>query len=224
MGIKQTDISLFLEPQSQGFIHDTARSFLKRHKNNESLLAQLKDLYIQGQYSSCSDLIDLIISEGHSISESSDIYLLRAQIDFHQTDNFLAANDWLKQAKLCAKPSVEIQDWDNLKEGISAFAEGDYELGERTLSALVGTDAVGWIAQYRLAYHLFWKNINAEKAMFLLEDLTKQKPEFVKAWSCLGFVYNKMGLKEKAQIAFSRCLEKETNPDRIEFYKQQLAS
>lgn len=224
MGIKQTDIMSFLEPVSQGFVYDTARSFLKRHKNNESLLSQLKSLIAQGQHSSCSDLIDLIINEGHSLADYSQIYLLRAQIAFHSSDNFNEATEWVKQSKLCQKLDEEIHHWDSLHQGITAFKEGDYQLGEKVLSSLLEIESVGWIAQYKLAYHLFWKNINGEVALHLLEDLTKTKSEFVKAWSCLGFVYNKSGQKEKAQTAFSRCLEKETNPDRIEFYKQQLAS
>ena len=96
MGIKQTDILSYLEPESLGFHYDTARSFLKRHSNPESLLSQLKGLISRGQLDACRDMIQLIIREGHSLADSSDIYLLRAEVAYLKGENrgeILASKD-----------------------------------------------------------------------------------------------------------------------------------
>lgn len=225
MGIKQTDILSFIEPESTGFIYETARSFLKRHSNPESLLGQLMSLLAQGQLGSCHDLIQLIIREGHELADNSQVYLLRAQIAFEQSENLGEVMAWIQQAKLCQHLHAEdITHWDELMHGVQALKEGDYQAGENVLEALTEINSVSVIARYRLAHHYFWKNINTEKALFLLEELCEERPEFLKAKSCLGFVYNKLGMKEKAQNAFAYCLERETNPERIKFYRQQLAS
>ena len=97
-------------------------------------------------------------------------------------------------------------------------------MGEDLLNTLTKSEEVGALAQYTLAHHLFWKNRNTELALDLLENLVQELPQFTKAWACLGFVYNKVGNKEKAQQAFGECLALENNPEKIRFYKQQIAS
>lgn len=224
MGIKQTDILSFLEPESTGFIYDSARSFLKRHKSPTSLLGQLKSLLTQGQLTACRDMIQLIIRESHELADTSELYLLRAQVAYEQADNFGEVMAWVQQAKHCPKKSPAIASWDSLVEGIQALKEGDYDKGQKVLSEFEPESELYRIAQYEMAHHLFWRNIDQKHALHILETLCEERPEYIKAWSCLGFVYNRLGHKGKAQEAFGHCLELETDPEKITFYRQQLAS
>ncbi len=224
MGIKQTDHRSFIEPESTGFINDTARSFLKRHSDPKSLLSQLKNLFHQGEYSSCVDLIQLIIRENHTLSDRYELYVLRAQLAFTSSDSLEEVSSWIKQASLCNDATKSLESWTKFISASLALKEGDYSLGENLLKELLSDEAVGMLAQYHLSYHLFWRNIDPEQSLFLLEELTHQHPELIKAWSCLGFVYNRLGLQDKAQSAFSYCLSRETNPNKIQLYKQQLVS
>jgi tetratricopeptide (TPR) repeat protein len=224
MGIKQTDIMSFIEPESTGFYYDTARSFLERHANPESLLNQLRALMGQGHLDSCRDLIQMILREGHCLADSSEIYLLRAEVAMLQSDPNGEVLAWVQQAKMCKKLSTDVIIWDELAHAQSMISEGDYLNGQLILEKLMESERIGHLAQFELAYHLFWKNLDAERALQLLEDVTQSHPEFVKAWSCLGFVFNRFGLKTQAQQAFAHCIELDSNPERIKFYKQQLAS
>lgn len=226
MGIKQTDgLAPFIEPESQGFISDTARSFLKRHSNPKALLAQLKQLYRRGEYVTCEDLIQLIVRESHDLADDPELYLLRAQLAFCQNENEEEMLDWIQQATWCTKAENHaVEAWCFLVRALKDLKDGDYSSAEELLKMLVAQEDVGTVAQYYLAYHYFWKNIDLEQSLFLLEELCHQNKELVKAWSCLGFVYNRLGLQQKAQMAFSHCLQHETNPEKIELYKQQLVS
>ena len=224
MGIKQTSIESFLEPEASGFLYDTARSFLKRHSSPESLLGQLKSQLYQGHLDACRDLIQLIIREGHSLADNSSIYLLRAQISYEQAENKGEVMAWVQQAKLCKNLSPNIISWDELILGQTTLSEGDYVRGQMILEELLEHETVGYLAKFELAHHLFWKNLDAERAMQLLCEITEEHPEFIKAWSCLGFIYNKFGMKAKAQEAFGNCIELDSNPERLKFYHQQLAS
>lgn len=224
MGIKQTDIMSFIEPESTGFYHDTARSFLKRHSNPELLLGQLKSMLRQGQLDACRDLIQLIIREGHSLADSCEVYLLRAEVAYLQAENRGEVMAWVQQAKMCKNLTQTIVRWDELVFAITALNEGDYVEGQLILEKLMGEPSVGHLAAYELAQHLFWKNLDTERALTLLEDVACDFPEFIKVWSCLGFAYNRFGMKTKAQEAFALCLELDKNPERLKLYKQQLAS
>jgi predicted Zn-dependent protease len=224
MGIKQTDVRAFIEPESTGFIYQTARSFLNRHSDPEMLLVQLKGLLAQGQLGSCRDLIQLIIKENHSLSDDCRIYFLRAQVAFESCEDFQEIEAWIEQGQLTPKRNPDSQEWAALYNALIDLKEGDYNSGTQSLQNLLEKDSVKQIAQYALAHHLFWKNIDPKKALEIIEDLCEQRPGFVKAWSLLGFVANRLGFKEKAQEAFAQCLKHETNPDKILFYRQQLAS
>ena len=160
MGIKQTDILSYIEPDSLGFHYDTARSFLKRHSNPESLLVQLKNLISRGQLDSCRDMIQLIIREGHSLADSSEIYLLRAEVAYLQGENRGEILAWVQQAKLSEDLSQKIVQWDELVYAQTALNEGDYVNGQLMLEKLIESDVVGHLAQFELAQHLFWKNLD----------------------------------------------------------------
>lgn len=224
MGIKQTNILSFIEPDSSGFYYDTARSFLKRHSDPQSLLGQIKSLLAQGQADACHDMIQLIIREGHVLADSSDIYLLRAELAYLRADNKGEILAWVQQAKLCENLSQSIIAWDELIYAQIALAEGDYVNGQLILEKLCENQEVGHLAQFELAQHLFWKNLDCDRAVTLLQEVTKMVPEFIKAWACLGFAYNKFGMKSKAQQAFGHCIELDSNPERLKIYKQQIAS
>lgn len=224
MGIKQTELRSFIEPEGSGFIYETARSFLKRHSNPETLLAQLKGLLACGELSSCTDLIQLIIREAHSLSDDCRIYLLRAQVAFEECKDFSEVQAWLKQAQHCKGHHPDSDEWNLLFLALNDLQEGDYSTGRSRLTELLDKDSVKQLAQYSLAHHLFWKNEDPQYALQLTEELCLERPGFVKAWSLLGFICNRMGFKERAQEAFANCLKHETNPEKIEFYRQQLAS
>ncbi len=224
MGIKQTDVMSFIEPESSGFYYDTARSFLKRHSNPDSLLSQIRGLLAQGELSSCRDMIQLIIREGHELADRSSLFLLRAEVAYLEGETTGEIMAWVQQAKLCPKLCSNVLRWDELIHGQTLLKEGDYVNGQMILEKLIEDDTVGPMAQQELAHHLFWKNLDCERALMLLEDLTKSHPSFLKAWTCLGFAYNKFGMKQKAQEAFGHCITLDSNPERLKLYKQQLAS
>ena len=63
MNDQEKTIADYLEPECTGFIYNTARSFLRRHSNSNSLLTQLQGLFEKGEYESCKDMIQLICEE-----------------------------------------------------------------------------------------------------------------------------------------------------------------
>lgn len=224
MGIKQTDIMSFIEPESSGFYYETARSFLKRHSNPDSLLSQLKGLLLKGDLDTCRDMIQLIIREGHELAERSVIYLLRAEVAYLKNDGLGEIMAWVQQAKHSAKLCDSVVRWDELMHAKTLLREGDYVNGQLILEKLIEDESVGHLAQLELAYHLFWKNLDCQRSLTLLEELTTDYPSFLQAWNCIGFVYNRFGMKAKAQEAFGNCIELDSNPERIKIYRQQLAS
>ena len=178
----------------------------------------------RGELSGCKDLIQLIIREAHSLSDDCRVYLLRAQVAFEECEDFGEVKAWVEQAQFCKGHQPDSDEWNSLFQALNDLQEGDYTNGRQRLTELLDKDSVKQVAQYSLAHHLFWKNEDPQYALQLIEELCEQRPGFVKAWSLLGFICNRVGFKERAQEAFANCLKHETNPEKIEFYRQQLAS
>ena len=214
----------------RGFAEKSSSLFLSQH-NSESILYHLKDLLHKGDMDSCEDLIQLIIAHGHPLAEDVSIYLVGVQVVFEQSESMEEMFAWLEQAKLHGtKVHGDLQSkdlflWEIFIHTLLALREGAYKKGQSVLETLIHEESVAVIAKYKLAYHLFWKNIDVERACHILEEVCENRQGFIKAWCCLGFVYKKMGLTEKAHETFSHCLSlHKTDAERRKFYKQQLAS
>ena len=203
-----------------------AESFLFSQNDSKSLLYHLKSLLHKGDLGSCQELIELIMDHGHPLADDVSVCLIGLQVSFEKSESIEEMFAWLEQARLCGgRQSNELLIWEVFIHALLALKEGDYEKGQKALEALVIEDSsVALLAKYRLAYHLFWKNIDIRGACRILEEVCQNRRGFMKAWCCLGFVYKKMGLKIKAHEVFSHCLLYETDKKRRQFYKRQLAS
>ncbi|MCB0377947.1 MAG: hypothetical protein KDD33_05595 [Bdellovibrionales bacterium] len=187
-------------------------------------MGQLKSLFASGEWSTCEDLIDLIISEQHDLIEDPQLFLLGAQVEFFKSEDIQKCCPWVKQAALNDPAHPEVIEWVRLLEAYQWLSEGDYQRGQRALQTLTYASVVESEARFILAHHLFWKNIDGARAIDLLEEVVLDHPNMNKAWACLGFAYNRSGFRSKAQEAFGICLQNETDPDKVALYKQQLAS
>ena len=166
MGIKQTNIQMFLEPESMGLIQETALSFLKRNADPNWLLTQLQSLANRGDLVACDELIQLIIREGHSLADCASLYLLQARLAYQKEDDLTNVEAWLEQARLL--DATAVQTWQTLLIGRQALKEGDYSKGVRVLETLLDDSNLSDLAAYELAYHFFWKNVDVAYALRLL--------------------------------------------------------
>ena len=191
-----------------------------------SLLSQLKDLLSRGEVENCHKQIQSMIHQDHPLVHQPFFYLVQAQVSLELFESIDETIALLKKAGSNPDPRIrrKLLAWNTLIHAIFALKEGDYQKGEKALEILMNEESVASVAKYKLAYHLFWKNIDEKRSCQMFEQICEQRPGLVKAWSCLGFIYNKMGLKEKSQRAFVHCLQRESNPKRREFFKQQLVS
>lgn len=214
----------FLASECSGFINETSRSFLKRHSNPESLLGQLKSLYLDGSHQACKDLVQLICEEQHELSGSPDIFVLRAKIALEENADLTDVHMWMKQARLNNKDSESVQEIDQLVGAMQDLQDGLYEQGKKALLELHESRSIGFLASFALGRHLLWKSQELDLSIYYLENAVRTKPLFKNAWESLGFAFNRNGQKGAAQEAFGKCIELETDPEKLSFYRQQLAS
>ena len=217
-------VAIHLATECSGFINETSRSFLRRHSNSDSLLGQLKALYLKGCHQACKDLIQLICEEQHPLCESADLFVLRSKIALEENQTLKEVNVWLTQARLNESSSGELLEMDALVRCQRDLQDGVYEDGTAGLLELFESRHIGFLASFLLGRHLLWKSQNVPLSIFYLEGAVQTKPHLKNAWEALGFAYNRDGQREPAQAAFAKCIELETDLEKLSFYRQQLAS
>ena len=149
--------------------------------------------------------------------------LIRAQMAFEEEESIAETCTWLAQAELNNKKCPKTKLYKEVLKARQCLKDGLYQEGERQLVGLLDSEYQAHAA-FILGEHLFWRSPSTEEAVALLKIAVQDRPGFVKAWATMGFAYNKMGLKDKAQQSFSQCLEFEKDPERLAFYREQLAS
>ena len=206
------------------FVEKSVRSFLKRHQSPKSLLSQLHELYRQGAHDSCLHLIQVICEIQHPLCESAEMYVLGAKIAFEEDEDMAEVESWLLQAELNDPSSPACFDFSLLINALKKLKDGLYSEASQDLLGLVDSDEVSFLASYLLGRHFLWKSQETGLSIYHLETALQSKPNFKKAWEAAGFAYNREGQQDLANLAFSKCIELESDPDKIEFYRQHLAS
>jgi len=221
---RSSKVATYLTKECSGFVSTTTRSFLKRHADPTVLLGQLKSLYKKGEHSTCSDLIQWICEEMHPLSTASELFLLRAQIAWEDETGLNPAKTWLKQALLNNPDCQQSKAFSDLLDIQDDLADGLYQESMERLKTHLENTTTEMFAHFLIGRHLLLKTQNVSTSIFHLESALQLKPAFKKCWEALGFAFNRSGQKVAAQKAFARCIELETNPEKVNFYKQQLAS
>jgi len=215
---------LFGHRQPSPFIEKSVRSFLERHKNSRSLISQINELYRQGAHDSCLHLIEVICEMQHPLCETAELYVLGAKIAFEEDDDLSEVESWLMQGELNDPSSPACFDLSYFLSSLRKLKDGLYSESTQDLLGLVDSTEVGFLSSYLLGRHFLWKSQETQLAIYHLQTALQSKPNFKKALEAIGFAYNREGQTELASAAFSKCIELETDPDKIEFYRQHLAS
>ncbi len=95
--------------------------------------------------------------------------------------------------------------------------------GERQLANLLRRSPNNVHALFILGAHLFWSSADSSGAIRHLERCVSLYPKFLRAWGCLGAIYEKLGNSALAGRAFRICSTLETDPNMKTFFDRKIA-
>lgn len=129
----------------------------------------------------------------------------------------------LAEAQLANPQDAGLLDYFEIVEAKNYLKKGANDPGEIMLKSIIRRSPQNVHAHFLLGTHWFWSEKDAVGAIPHLETCVRLHPNFLRAWGCLGAVYQKMGNKPLAQQAFRKCAALETNLKMKEFFEQQAA-
>jgi tetratricopeptide (TPR) repeat protein len=200
----------------------TTAMFVKNHANPEQLFRQIQGLHKSGQSIEAQRVIECIIDNYHPLVESAEFFVLHAEILFETTGAGSATQAALQQALLIEPTCTSANALQKILNCQNELRDGLYEKGEASLRQLLKEEPYSGYAASVLAHHLLWKNGPESEAVQLFEYCLNLQPYFLKAQLGLALAYKKTRDMTKADGAFKKCLELDTNIENQAFYKKHL--
>lgn len=131
-------------------------------------------------------------------------------------------NGLLAEAHMVDSKNQEVLDYMELMQAKNNLKKGINDSGEMQLKLLLRRVPHNAHALFILGSHLFWQESQPTMAIYYLESCIKLAPSNIRAWGCLGMIYQKMNNPQLAQRAFSKCLELEKSPSMRTYFQQEL--
>lgn len=128
----------------------------------------------------------------------------------------------LMEAYLLSPNNQEVLDYIELIEAKRNLKKGLHDSGEIQIKNLLRRSPHNVHAHFIIGTHLFWTDEQPEMAIPYLETCVRLSPNFLRAWGCLGVIYQKLGNQQLAARAFQRCAELEPNIKMREYFEHQI--
>ena len=129
----------------------------------------------------------------------------------------------LAEAHLAAPDNTEVLEYIDLMDAKGFLKKGIDDPGELMLQSLLRRSPNNIHALFLMGTHLFWEEESPALALPYLETCVRLSPTFLRAWGCLGVIYQKIKNPQLASRAFAKCAELEMDPTLKAYFLQQAA-
>lgn len=106
----------------------------------------------------------------------------------------------------------------------SRVESGLQEQAEKKLLEILKASPKNPHANFMLGGIYFWERNSPEHAIGSLEMCVRERPQFLRAWGCLGALYRSLGRNDLAAAAFRKCLDIEKDHSMRDYFAAELKS
>ena len=114
----------------------------------------------------------------------------------------------LNQALIDNSSDTRLSDYLEIVEAESNLSHEKDDAGEIALTNIIRRSPENVHALFLLGSHLFWVEKDSQRALRLLEQCVRLRPNFIKAKACLAAVYKDLGRNDFAARLFNECAAK----------------
>lgn len=117
-----------------------------------------------------------------------------------------------------------LQEFLDLSKAKSLLNNRSFANAFEALVSLNQRSPSNYLAQFTLGSALHWEKKDELNAVKYLEKCITIRPQFLRAWACLGVAYKGLGNHSLAKRAFMKCIELESNPQMKVYFQSQVQS
>jgi predicted Zn-dependent protease len=200
------------------------KAILSMAKGDESpTLKRIRQLFEEGHLEDALANAAAAEKEGGKLATDVGFLFAYAKILLEAEGPSSKIRALLTKAHLTKPDSTELTDYLDLIEAKGRLTRNAGDEGEKALRTLLSRTPMNVHALFTLGSHLFWVESQADEAVRLLQRCVDLRPNFLRAWACLGAIHAQRGDTAPAQHALHRCLTLEKNPAMHAYFQKMLS-
>jgi tetratricopeptide (TPR) repeat protein len=193
-------------------------------RKEDSTVTSIRRLYSDGRIDKALVLATVLEREKPKILENVGFLLLYAKILLETEGTTSKIRNLLTKAFLLDSENQEASEYLEIIEAKTQLKKGRNDIGELALKNIIRRSPKNEHALFLLGAHLFWTEGLTSEPIKLLERCLAVRPNFLRAWACLGTIYKQIGHSSLAIRAFRRCSALETNQRMKSYFKEMIES
>ncbi len=187
-------------------------------------LSGIVQLYAEGKLEKALSLMTAAMKQNPRLEEDVPFLLLQAKILFESEGPTSKIKAALIKAYILEPNNSEVAEYSEMMDAKEKLEPGvKNDLGEQALKNLLRRSPKNAHALFLLGTHLFWGDKETAMSAQYLQKCVDIRPNFLRAWECLGTIYKSVGHEELAVRAFRKCIDLETNPQIINYFKSLVS-
>ncbi len=185
-------------------------------------LVALKKVYSEGNLPAALSLCVTLASEEVKIMENVGYLICYTQILLEAEGPTSKMKSLLGKALMLEPQNVQVNEYLEITEAKSMLSKEKGDEGEKRLTAVIRRSPENPHALFILGAHLFWTQDETLASVRYLEKCVRAHSKFLRAWGCLGTIYEKLGNPALSIKAYSSALAIETDLTMRGFFKEKI--
>lgn len=182
----------------------------------------LSKLYGEGKVQGAMVLMNNLLREKPELEKDVNFLLLEAKLLLETEGATGHIKLILNKAFLLSPKHPDVVDYRAIVDAKEKLDLGLKQHGEELLRSVLRRKPNHPHALLLMGTHLYWGKTDLEEAIRYLENCIRARPVMLRAWACLGAVNATLGRRDQAERAFKKCLDLETNPKMVDYFKGML--
>lgn len=185
-------------------------------------VTSLRKMYADGKLEAALPLVTQLLATVQGDLRDSRFLLLCVQVLFETEAPTSKINALLSEIFLKNPEDPAIRDYMAILDAKGKLRYDVSDMGEGILKDVLKRSPRHAHAAFLLGTHYYWAKKDYRQAAPLLETCVRERPMFLRAWACLGAIYEEQGQKNLALAAYRKCSELEPNGSMRQFFLERL--
>ena len=190
--------------------------------NADPSVEAIEKYYDDGNLSQALALANSAVTAKPDVLSRLDFVLLFVRILIETDGPGMKISGLLSTALIQNPNHPELLQYVEFMEAKSHLTNRQGDVGEIALQKILRRSPDNALVLFTLGAHMFWSDGETLQSIKYLERCVQIRPNFLRAWGCLGSIYQKIGNVDLAKRSFQKCLNLETDPRMRSFFQKQI--
>jgi cytochrome c-type biogenesis protein CcmH/NrfG len=187
-------------------------------------VSELRKIYEQGDLPRALSLCTSVAADDPNALTSVDFLLCYAKVLLESEGPSSKIKSLLGKAFTLEPENPQVIEYLEVVDAKGMLTKERNDLGERKLAEILRRSPANVHALFLLGAHLFWVSGDTNMSVRYLEKCVSLHPKFLRAWGCLGSIYEKLRNGGLAGRAYRQCITLETEPGMKTFFEKKIAA